>query len=220
MMRSNFDRLLLDGARKVLQRREEGALNLDGGRDVHRRRERIVRRLRAVHMVVGVYGLLRAHCPAEHLDGAIRDDLIRVHVALRARPGLPDDQGELVIELAIDHLLRRCDDDVRERLIELAKGGIRLRRTLLDDAERMNERQRHSLAADLEVAEAPLCLSAPIVIGWHFDRAECVGLCARGLRRGGCGGSHGGSLLAGQCSFLPRKRAQAPSVELALEATV
>ena len=53
-----LDRLLLDGARKVLQRGEEGALDLDGGGDMHRRRERIVRRLRAVHMVVGVYRLL------------------------------------------------------------------------------------------------------------------------------------------------------------------
>ena len=66
-----LDRLLLDGARKMLQRGEEGALDLDGGRDVHRRRERIVRGLRAVYMVVGVYGLLRALCPAEHFDGAI-----------------------------------------------------------------------------------------------------------------------------------------------------
>ena len=98
---------------------------------------------------------------------------------------MPDDERELVIELAVDHLLRRGDDDVRERLIELAEGGIRLRGTLFDDAERMNERQRHSLAANLEVCEAPLRLSAPVVICWHFDRAECVGLCARGLRQGG-----------------------------------
>ena len=98
---------------------------------------------------------------------------------------MPDDQREFVIELAIDHLLRRGDDGVGEGLIELAEGGIRLRRTLFDDAKRMNERKRHSLAANLEVAEAPLRLSAPVVIGWNIDWAERIGLAARGLRRGG-----------------------------------
>ena len=110
---------------------------------------------------------------------------------------MPDHEGKLFVELAIDHFLSRRDDYVRESFIELAEGGIRLRRALLDDAKRMDKRQRHPLAADLEVAEASLRLSAPVVIGWHFDRAECVGLGARGFRRSGCGGSHGASLLAG-----------------------
>ena len=102
--------------------------------------------------------------------------------------------------------------------IELAKGDIRLRRALLDDAERMDKRQRHPLAANLEVAEAPLRLSAPIVIGWHFDRAECVGLCARGLRRGSCSGGHGGSLPGKVMKLSTTRARQAPLVELALSA--
>ncbi len=148
-------------------------------------------------MVVGMHGLLRAHHPAEHLDGAIRDDLVRVHVALRARAGLPNHKRKLLIELAVDHLLRCRDDGVRERPIELAERGIRLSRALFDKAERMDERDRHPFPADFEVAEAPLGLGAPVMVGWHFDGAESIGFRARGLGRGGSGGGHGGSLLAG-----------------------
>ncbi len=43
----------------------------------------------------GCTGFLRAHRAAQHLDGAVRDHLVRVHVRLRARTGLPDDQREM-----------------------------------------------------------------------------------------------------------------------------
>jgi hypothetical protein len=50
-----------------------------------------------------VDGLLGAHVTAQHLDGAVGDDLVGVHVGLGTGAGLPDDQREVVIELA------RCD---------------------------------------------------------------------------------------------------------------
>src|SRR5205807_4030130 len=37
--------------------------------------------------------------PLEQLDGPIRQDLVDVHVRLRARPGLPDIERKMVVKL-------------------------------------------------------------------------------------------------------------------------
>lgn len=51
-----------------------------------------------VDVVVGVDGLFAAHCAAEDFNGAVRNDFVGVHVGLRARAGLPDDEGKVVEE--------------------------------------------------------------------------------------------------------------------------
>lgn len=58
-------------------------------------------------MVVRVHGFLRAKLTAEYFDSAVRDDLVRIHVALRTTPGLEDDEREVVKELARDDLCER-----------------------------------------------------------------------------------------------------------------
>ena len=85
--------------------------DLDGG-DVHGGRERVVRRLAAVDVVVRVHRDLRAHLAAGLLDRAVRDDLVDVHVRLRARTGLPDDEREVIIELAGDDFVGSTDHHV------------------------------------------------------------------------------------------------------------
>ncbi len=59
--------------------------------DVHRCGEGVVRALGLVDMVVGMDRALRPESSAHDLDGAIGDHLVRVHVALSSRSGLPDD---------------------------------------------------------------------------------------------------------------------------------
>ena len=46
--------------------------------------------------------LLRAHLTAGQLDCPVGDDLVDVHVRLRAAAGLPNAQGKVVVELAAD----------------------------------------------------------------------------------------------------------------------
>src|SRR6185503_4745184 len=50
----------------------------------------------------------------------------------------------------------------------------------LDRGERVDELARHALAADPEVLERALGLSAPVARGVDFDRAHAVGLGAGG----------------------------------------
>ena len=99
--------LRLDDPREPLELRQEVPFELEHRGDVHRGRERIVRRLTHVDVVVGVYRRLAPQLAAEQLDGAVRDDLVDVHVRLRARAGLPDVERELGVELPRDDLVGR-----------------------------------------------------------------------------------------------------------------
>ena len=104
--------LRVERVAKDLDVRQQVVLeDLDGG-DVHGGRERVVRRLAAVDMVVRVHRHLRAHLAAGLLDRAVRDDLVDVHVRLRARTGLPDDEREVIIELAGDDFVGSTDHHV------------------------------------------------------------------------------------------------------------
>ena len=84
------------------------------------------------------------HVAAEHLDGAVRDDFVGVHVRLGAGAGLPDDEREVIVEFAVHHLLRRFDDRLADLRIELTKSHVRFGGGALDDPECANDRQAAS----------------------------------------------------------------------------
>ncbi len=102
-----------------------------GGGDVHRRREGVVGALAFVDVVVGVDGLLRAEDALRQFDGAVADDLVGVHVALRARARLPDDEREVRVEIARDDLVGGRDDELGLVLGQQAELGIGQRASLL-----------------------------------------------------------------------------------------
>ena len=185
----------------MLQRRQQQVMALLDRRDVHRGREGVVGGLAPVDVVVGMDRGLLAHGLAHDLAGPVGDHLVGVHVALGARAGLPDDEREVIVELAADHLAGRLVDDRTERGIERTGLDVHPRRRLLDDAERADQRRRHALAADSEVLQAALGLSAPIGVGRHVDRADRVRL-APGFRR--CVGH--GRALSGCGPPLARRR--------------
>jgi len=126
-------------------------------------------------LVVGVDRLLGAHLAAQHLDGAVRDHLIGVHVRLGARTRLPDDQREVVVQLAFDHFIGGGDDGVGQLGVQLAQVAVGLGGGALDDAQGAHDRQGLLFPADLEVAERALGLRAPVAIGGDLDGAEGVG---------------------------------------------
>ena len=147
---------------------------LDHG-DVHRGWKGIVRRLPPVDVIVRVNRRLRADLAAQHLDRAVRDHLVGIHVGLGAGPGLPDHQREVIVQLAVDHLLPRIGDRLAEVFFQGAERDIGQGRGALLNAESADERQWHALAADLEVAEAALRLGAPVTVGRYRDGAHAVG---------------------------------------------
>lgn len=77
---------------------------------------RVVTALAHVDVVVGVNRLLAAELTAQHLNSAVADDLVNVHVGLCARASLENDEGEVVVQLAGDDL---CDKATRSKGDEL-----------------------------------------------------------------------------------------------------
>ncbi len=150
------ERLRLVGERgpKVVEPRDELLLDRDARRHVDRRRDHVVRRLREVHVVVGM------DLGAEDLRRAVRDHLVGVHVRGRPRPGLVDVEDELVVPFPRHHLGGRGDDRLRDRRVDAAHVGVHERGGLLDRAQRLDEAPAEALAADGEVLERALGLGA------------------------------------------------------------
>ena len=76
---------------QAVDRRQHLLLERDARSHVHRRREGVVRALRAIDVIVRMHERL----PQQRI-GAVGDDLVDVHVALRAAARLPHDQGEVL----------------------------------------------------------------------------------------------------------------------------
>ncbi len=169
-------RLLRERALEMAKVRQQPVLDLVHRSDMHRRRKAVVRGLAAVDMVIGMNRRLAAAPAAEHLVGPVCQHLVHVHVGLRAGAGLPDDERELVIELAGDHLLGGGDDGVAKAAIEPTDRHVGERGRLLLESERANERHRHALAADAEVFERALRLRPPIAVRGDGDLSHAVAL--------------------------------------------
>src|SRR5438874_2377820 len=84
--------------------------------------------------------------PKHHIR-ACCDDLIHVHVGLSARAGLPHHQWKVLIELALDHLLRGMRDCPLPAQIKHAKLMVHLSRGAFDDGKRTYDRLRDALLA-------------------------------------------------------------------------
>lgn len=173
------------GAERGGQRAQRGEQTIAGferDRDVHRSWEGVVRGLAAVDVIVWVDGRFAAANPGQQFVGAARDHLVRVHIGLRAAAGLPDHQRELIVVQAVGDFGGGFLDRVGERGVE-AVLAVDLCGGLFDAAERADQRDGHSLAADGEIGDRALRLRAPIGLGGHLDRAETVGFGA-GLDHG------------------------------------
>jgi hypothetical protein len=108
--------------------------------------------------------------------------LVGVHVGLGTRPGLPDDQWKLAVEVAARDLGRGLLDHFGKLGIEPGDARIHPCRGLLDEAQRVDDLERHLLApAEWEILDRALGLSAPICMGRDVDRAEAVGLGAEAV---------------------------------------
>ncbi len=69
-----------------------------------------------------------------------------------ARTGLPDDQREVIIKFAFDHLIGNLDNGLADFRVEFAERDVGFGGSLLDDAECSNDRLWLALPTNLEVA--------------------------------------------------------------------
>ena len=153
-------------AGEPLERRQQVLLDAVDRGQVDGRREDVVRRLAHVHVVVRV-GVVA---------GQLGDHLVRVHVRRGARAGLEDVDRELVVVLALGHLVTGAGDALGDLGVEQAELGVDARGLGLDAAEPAHHRCRHALARDREVHYRLGRLGPPeLTFGgrWSSVRVNC-----------------------------------------------
>ena len=136
----------------------------------------IVGRLAHVDVVVRVHGPLGALLTAGQLDGTVGNDLVAVHVGLRATAGLPDHQRKILVELAFDYLVRSLLDDSRLLRRQQPQRLVCDSRRLFQYSESANHLAREAVAADLEVDERTGRLRSVVAIRRYAQIAHAVGL--------------------------------------------
>mmetsp|Transcript_7272 Transcript_7272/g.13084 ORF Transcript_7272/g.13084 Transcript_7272/m.13084 type:complete len:237 (-) Transcript_7272:39-749(-) len=183
--------LRVEGSVEVLQRRDEFVGDLRVRRDAHGSGERVVGRHSHVAVVVGVDGVLGADLAAEHLDGAVREDFVHVHVGLGAAAGLVDDEGKVGVELSGDHLVGGGHDGFADVLGELALLHVVLGAALLQGGHAADDGEGHlrGLSADGKVHDRPRGLSTVELVAGDLKRPEGVGLGSSRHEAGEAGGA-------------------------------
>ena len=116
-----FLRLCFERRLKLSQRGNQRPLDGFQRRNVHRGGNDVVAGLPHVDVIVRMNRILRTDDSAEHLDGTIGNDFVRVHVRGGSRTGLEDIENKVLIELAVDHFLGGFDDRVADLLVQKPK---------------------------------------------------------------------------------------------------
>ena len=155
--------------REPVKRRQDMILRRRQRRNMHRRREGIVGALGFVHVVVGVHQLF-----AQQGVRARGDDLVDVHVALRAAARLPDDERKFVVEFARQNFIAGGGNRVRAARIQIAELAVGQRGRLFQHGERMDDLLRDFLRADREIFVAALGLRAPAAVRGNANLAHRV----------------------------------------------
>ena len=137
-------------------------------------RESVIRGLGTVHMVVRGAVLILALVMAQDLEGAVRNDLVGIHVHRGAGATLHHVHGELVVEFAIDNLLTGLDDGVRDGAVEHAQFGIGLGggHFHIGDRDDVLGIVVHPRRGDLVVVECALSLDAVVGVGGYLEFAQ------------------------------------------------
>ena len=126
-------------------------------------------------MIVGVNHGLVAKLTTKNLNGTVGNDLVGVHIRLSAGACLPDDKREVVVEFAFNDLITGLNHGVGnlwlKSIVQVSLGGSLLKKT-----EGLDNRKGHALtlAANLEVLDGSLRLSAPVSISWHLNWTKSV----------------------------------------------
>ena len=105
------------------------------------------------------------------MDRTIGDHLVGVHVGLRARTGLEDNQRKFVIPSAVDHFLCGTNDQIDFFFGKLAQFAVGQGGTFLQNAESSNDRAAppKALNANWKIPMRALRLRTPQVLGWNLD---------------------------------------------------
>ena len=122
-----------------------------------------------------MHWLFGAFYTACDFDGAIRDDLVGVHVALSAGAGLPDAEREVGVEFSCDDFISRLNNQFTFFCGQFSEVGIGQRSSFFQDAERLDHFRRQNVLADVEMNQRTRRLRAPVGFVRNGNFAHRVG---------------------------------------------
>ena len=166
------------GVKRVAQGANAGKQAMREGfscSDVHGGWKGVVGRLRSIHVVVWMNGCFRTKHSTGEFDGTVGDDLVGVHVGLRSASRLPYTKREVVVKMAVDHVLGGGDDEVAHLGVKLLEGHVGLGSGLFEDTKSSNHAQRHGVVANVKIQQRPSGLTAVVAVGGDFEFAHGVG---------------------------------------------
>ena len=137
-------------------------------------RDRVVRRLRHIHVVVRMDLVVRAALPAEELVCPVRDDLVHVHVGTRAGTALYGIKNKGVGKLPFEDLLTGCDDRITLLLREESRLVVYDGGSFLDKRKITKERLVHLIARDLKILFCPQRLYAVVRRCRHVQYSDRI----------------------------------------------
>src|SRR5579872_5130501 len=127
-----------------------------------------------------MYRLLATTLAGQDFISSSGNHLIGVHVGLRSRASLPNDQRELAVEVASSNFRGSLLNHFGKLGIKAADTRVHACGCLLDETQCMDDLAGHLFGPpERKVLDRPLCLSSPISVGRNLDRPEAVGLGAR-----------------------------------------
>ena len=163
-------RLLGEGVVQAAEGGDQLAVERGPARDVDRGRDDVVRGLAVVDVVVRM-DMCRVRCPAVCQR---RDHLVRVHVGGRARSGLVDVQGEVVVPPAFGDFPRSGGDGRAPFGREESQLDVGLGGGLFQPPERLDEAPPEAPPADGKVLDRALGLRAVKGVGGNPHLAHGV----------------------------------------------
>ena len=116
---------------------------------------------------------------AGELAATVGDHFVDVHVELGAAARHPDMQGKHVVMLAGQDFVAGLNDQLVALIVKPLAVVVGDRGGLLQDGVGRDHFARDQVLADAEMFERTLGLSAPELVGGHFNDAEAVGLFSR-----------------------------------------
>ena len=112
---------------------------------------------------------------AQQLAGAVGQHLVHIHIALCARAGLPDHQGEFFRVLVLQHLIGSGQDGFGFFLVQQPQLVIDGGAGAFDQGQRVQQFARLLFAADGKVDQRALRLRSPQALRRDGDGAKAVG---------------------------------------------
>ncbi len=125
--------------------------------------------------------MLAAKLHAEKLAATVADDLVHVHVELRAAASHPYMQRKHVAVLSGQNLVAGLNDQIVDFSLEASIRAVCPRRRLFQKGQGADHFNRHDVFADAEMLNRALRLRPPQLVRRHLDVAEAVGFDSNGI---------------------------------------